>query len=147
MHLCAESTYRNGATDLPPRDCAMRRRRISEWHNRPAAERLCRASKTHIGMAQSTCRRTNVRGRYPLNVRGRYQLNVRGRYQSNVRGRYDRGCTYVLKAHIGMVQSTCIPSNVRGRYPIIKKGIDTKVSIPFLGKYLVFKLYGCCGFP
>ncbi len=131
MHLCAESTYRNGATDLPPRDCAMRRRRISEWCNRPAAERLCHASKTHIGMAQSTCRRTNVRGRYP----------------SNVRGRYDRGCTYVLKAHIGMMQPTCIPSNVRGRYPIIKKGIDTKVSIPFFGKYLVFKLYGCCGSP
>ena len=117
---------------------------ISEWCNRPAAERLCHASKTHIEMAQSTCRRTNVRGRYPLNVRGRYDRGCTyvleahiGMVQptcrrTNVRGRYDRGCTYVLKAHIGMAQPTCLLTNVRGRYPIIKKGIDTKVSIPFL---------------
>ena len=79
--------------------------------------------EAHIGMVQPTCRRTNVRGRY------------------------DRGCTYVLEAHIGMAQPTCLLTNVRGRYPIIKKGIDTKVSIPFFGKYLVLKLYGCCGSP
>ena len=107
--------------------------------------------EAHIGMVQPTCRRTNVRGRYDRGCTYVLEAHI-GMVQptcrrTNVRGRYDRGCTYVLKAHIGMVQSTCIPSNVRGRYPIIKKGIDTKVSIPFFGKYLVFKLYGCCGSP
>ena len=37
-HPCIADAYKNGADDMPPRDCA-------------------HALKTHIGMAQSTCRR------------------------------------------------------------------------------------------
>ncbi len=94
--------------------------------------------EAHIGMVQPTCRREIVpcvedayrngtidlppnecEGAIPIECEGTIPIECGGRYQSNV----------------------------RGRYPIIKKGIDTKVSIPFFGKYLVLKLYGCCGSP
>ena len=80
----------------------------------------------------------------------------------------------MLKAHIGMVQPTCrreivpcvedayrngtidlppnecegaIPIECEGAIPNYKKGDRHFRVYPLFGKYLVFKLYGCCGSP